>query len=211
MKIIFNVFTILVLSFSISFAQGFKVKATGEKTFTFLNNNTRNQATFFSTTPFEDFTGLTNDIKGTATFNVADISTLKGSFVVTVASMKTGIDLRDKDMKSEEWLDAEEYPEIMFVIKKVSDIKTIEDNKLQVKVIGDFSLHGVTKEVTADATLTYLDENEKTKAVAPGDLLGVEAKFSITLSNYDVDNIVLGRKVSDKIDITVNIVGSTSN
>ena len=211
MKIIFNVFTILVLSFAISFAQGFKVKATGEKTFTFLNNNTRNQATFFSTTPFEDFTGLTNDIKGTATFNVADISTLKGSFVVTVASMKTGIDLRDKDMKSEEWLDAEEYPEIMFVIKKVSDIKTIEDNKLQVKVIGDFSLHGVTKEVTADATLTYLDENEKTKAVAPGDLLGVEAKFSITLSNYDVDNIVLGRKVSDKIDITVNIVGSTSN
>jgi len=210
MKIIFNVFTILVLSFSVSFAQGFKVKATGEKTFTFLNNNTRNQATFFSTTPFEDFTGLTNDIKGTATFNVADISTLKGSFVVTVASMKTGIDLRDKDMKSEEWLDAEEYPEITFVIKKVSDIKTIEDNKLRVKVIGDFSLHDVTKEVTADATLTYLDENEKTKAVAPGDLLGVEAKFSIILSNYDVDNIVLGRKVSDKIDITVNIVGSSS-
>jgi polyisoprenoid-binding protein YceI len=123
--------------------------------------------------------------------------------------MKTGIALRDKDMKSEEWLDAEEYPEITFTIKKVSAIKTTEDNKLQAEVTGDFTVHGVTKDIVTDATMTYLDENEKTRAVAPGDLLGVEAKFTITLSDYDVDNIVLGRKVSDKIDVTVNLVGSS--
>jgi polyisoprenoid-binding protein YceI len=209
MKFMIRLFIILIISSVMLFAQGFKVKATGEKTFTFLNDNPRNQATFFSTTPFEDFTGLTDDIKGTATFNVSDISTLKGSFVVTVASMKTGISLRDKDMKSEEWLDAEEYPEITFTIKKVSAIKTTEDNKLQAEVTGDFTVHGVTKDIVTDATMTYLDENEKTRAVAPGDLLGVEAKFTITLSDYDVDNIVLGRKVSDKIDVTVNLVGSS--
>jgi polyisoprenoid-binding protein YceI len=209
MKTMIRLFIILTISSAILFAQGFKVKATGEKTFTFLNDNPRNQATFFSTTPFEDFTGLSDDIKGTSTFNVSDISTLKGSFVVTVASMKTGIALRDKDMKSEEWLDAEEYPEITFTIKKVSAIKTTEDNKLQAEVTGDFTVHGVTKDIVTDATMTYLDENEKTRAVAPGDLLGVEAKFTITLSDYDVDNIVLGRKVSDKIDVTVNLVGSS--
>jgi len=209
MNFILKIFSVIILSITMSFAQGFKVKATGEKTVSFLNNNPRNQATFFSTTPFEDFTGLTNDIKGSVTFNIADISTLKGSFVVTVASMKTGIDLRDHDMKSEEWLDAEEYPEITFTIKKVSDIKSIEDNKLQAKVTGDFTVHGATNEIVADATMTYLDESEKTKAVAPGDLLGVEAKFTITLSDYDVDNLVLGQKVSDKIDVTVNVVGSS--
>jgi len=210
MKIILKLISIFALSITISFAQGFNVKATGEKTFSFLNDNPRNQATFFSTTPFEDFTGLTNDIKGSVGFNVADISTLKGSFVVTVESMKTGIDLRDHDMKSEEWLDAEEYPEITFVIKKVSNMGIIEKNKLQASVTGNFSVHGVTKEVVAEATMTYLDESEKTKAVAPGDLLGVEAKFTITLSDYDVDNLVLGQKVSDKIDVTVNVVGSSS-
>ena len=200
MKIIFKTITILTLSFTITLAQGFKVKATGEKTFTFLNDNKRNQATFYSTTPFENFTGLTNDIKGSVTFNVS---------VVTTASLKTGIELRDSDLKSEEWLDAEQYPKITFTIKKVSDIKKIEDNKLEAKVAGDFKVHGVTKEVVTDATMTYLDASEKTKEVAPGDLLGVVAKFTITLSDYDVDNIVLGRKVSDKIDITVNIVGSS--
>ena len=209
MKIIFKTITILTLSFTITLAQGFKVKATGEKTFTFLNDNKRNQATFYSTTPFENFTGLTNDIKGSVTFNVSDISTMKGTFVVTTASLKTGIELRDSDLKSEEWLDAEQYPKITFTIKKVSDINKIEDNKLDAKVAGDFTVHGVTKEVVTDAILTYLDASEKTKEVAPGDLLGVVAKFIITISDYDVDNIVLGRKVSDKIDITVNIVGSS--
>jgi polyisoprenoid-binding protein YceI len=209
MKIIFKTITILTVSFTITLAQGFKVKATGEKTFTFLNDNTRNQATFYSTTPFENFTGLTNDIKGSVTFNVSDISTMKGSFIVTTASLKTGIELRDSDLKSEEWLDAEQYPKITFTIKKVSDIKKIEDNKLEAKVAGDFTVHGVRKEVVTSATMTYLDESEKTKEVASGDLLGVVAKLTITLSDYDVDNIVLGRKVSDKIDITVNIVGSS--
>lgn len=210
MKFIFKLLFVLIFSFATSLAQGFKVKAAGEKTFTFANDNPRNQATFFSTTPFEDFTGLTNDIKGSVTFNVSDVSRMKGSFVVSVESMKTGIDLRDHDMKSDEWLDAEQYPEITFKIKKVSDIKSIADNKLQAKVIGDFTTHGVTKEIIADATMTYLDASEKTKAVAQGDLLGVEAKFTITLSDYDVDNLVLGQKVSDKIDVTVNVVGSSS-
>ncbi len=45
---------------------------------------------------------------------------------------------------------------------------------------------------------------------APGDLLGVEAKFSIVLSDYEVDNMVLGSKVSDSIDITVTMVGSNA-
>jgi polyisoprenoid-binding protein YceI len=195
---------------STTFAQGFKVKATGEQNFSFLDKAGRNQAMFFSSTPLEDVTGLSNDVKGSVTFDVNDVSTLRGSISITTASLRTGIELRDTHLQSENWLDAESYPEITFVIKNVSNVKSLEDNKLEAKVIGDFSTHGVTKQVTADATMTYLDESEQTKKKAPGDLLGVEAKFSIVLSDYDVENMVLGQKVSDNIDITVTMVGSNS-
>jgi polyisoprenoid-binding protein YceI len=158
----------------------------------------------------EDFTGASKDVKGKVTFNVADIKTLKGSVSIPTSSLKTGIDLRDKDMRSDRWLDASSYPEISFVIKKVSEVKVIQDNRLEAKVTGDFSVHGVTKEVVADVTMTYLDENEETEKRAPGDLLGVQAKFSIVLSDYDVDNLVLGQKVSDNIEINANIVGSNA-
>ena len=194
----------------ITFAQGFKVKATGEQTFSFADKMGRNQAMFFSSTPLEDVTGLSNDVKGTITFDVGDVSTLKGSISISTASLKAGIDLRDGHLQSENWLDAESYPEITFVIKNVSNVKSLEDNKLEVKVVGDFTTHGVTKEVIADITMTFLDESEQTKQKLPGDLLGVEAKFSIVLSDYEVDNMVLGSKVSDSIDITVTMVGSNA-
>jgi polyisoprenoid-binding protein YceI len=195
---------------STAFAQGFKVSAAGEQTFSFTDEHGRNQAMFFSSTPLEDVTGLSNDVKGTVTFDVSNVSTLKGSISISTASLRTGIELRDGHLQSENWLDAESYPEITFVIKNVSNVKSLEDNKLEAKVIGDFSTHGVTKEVIAEVTMTYLDESEQTKKRAPGDLLGVEAKFSIVLSDYEVENMVLGQKVSDSIDINVTMVGSNA-
>jgi polyisoprenoid-binding protein YceI len=208
--IILKFIIVTLFSVTMAFAQGFKVKATGEQTFSFEDEVGRNQAMFFSSTPLEDVTGLSNDVKGTVTFDVNDVSTLEGSISISAASLKTGIELRDGHLQSADWLDAESYPEIIFVIKNVSDVKSIEDNKLEAKITGDFSAHGVTKEVVADVTMTYLDESEKTKMKMPGDLLGVEAKFSIVLSDYEVDNMVLGAKVSDNIDITVTMVGSNA-
>ena len=67
-----------------------------------------------------------------------------------------------------------------------------------------------TKEVNADVTMTYLDESEQTRKKAPGDLLGVKAEFNITLSDYDIEHMVLGQKVSDNIEIGVNMVGTNA-
>lgn len=208
MRTIIKTFISLTLAVSISFAQGFKVKATGEQTFNFEDK--RNQVKFFSTTPLEDITGVSNDVKGKVTLNVTDIKNMKGSISISVASLKTAIDLRDEHLRSENWLDAENYPEISFVIKKVGDVKVTEDNRIEAKVTGDFSVHGVTKEVISDVTLTYLDASEQTKQFAPGDLLGVQAKFNILLSDFDVENMIVGQKVADDIEITATLRGSNA-
>jgi polyisoprenoid-binding protein YceI len=210
MKKTLLMFAVMILFTAPTFAQGFKVNASGEQNFNFEDQRGRNQATFFSTTPLEDITGLSNDVKGSVTFNVNDLKTLRGKVSVSIASIKTGIDMRDGHMRSANWLDAESFPETFFEIKKVSDVKSIADNKLTAKVTGDFTLHGVKKEVTADATLTFLDENEQTKMRAPGDLLGVQAKLNIVLSDYGINNKVVGQKVSENIEVSVNVVGSNA-
>ncbi len=56
-------------------------------------------------------------------------------------------------------------------------LRLTADNKLEAKVTGDFTVHGVTKEVTTTVTMTYLDESEQTKQRAPGDLLGCSGYF----------------------------------
>ncbi|MBE0572915.1 MAG: YceI family protein [Ignavibacteriaceae bacterium] len=208
MKKIIKTLILLLVAVSMSFAQGFKVKATGEQTFNFEDK--RNQVKFFSTTPLEDITGISNDVKGKVTLNVADIKSMKGSITISVASIKTAIDLRDEHLRSDNWLDADNYPEITFVLKKVGDIKTLEDSRIETKITGDFTVHGVTKETIADVTLTYLDASEQTKQYAPGDLLGVQAKFNIALSEFDIENMVVGQKVADEIEITATLRGSNA-
>jgi polyisoprenoid-binding protein YceI len=208
MKTIIKTFIVLFAAVSMSFAQGFKVKATGEQTFNFEDK--RNQVKFFSTTPLEDITGISNDVKGKVSLNVADIKSMKGSITISVASIKTAIDLRDEHLRSENWLDADQYPEITFAIKNVGNIKVLEDNRVEAKVTGDFTVHGVTKEVVADVTITYLDASDQTKQVAPGDLLGVQAKFNILLSEFNVENMIVGQKVADNIEITATLRGSNA-
>jgi len=208
MKTIIKTFIVLFAAVSMSFAQGFNVKATGEQTFNFEDK--RNQVKFFSTTPLEDITGISNDVKGKVSLNVADIKSMKGSITISVASIKTAIDLRDEHLRSENWLDADQYPEITFAIKNVGNIKVLEDNRVEAKVTGDFTVHGVTKEVVADVTITYLDASDQTKQVAPGDLLGVQAKFNILLSEFNVENMIVGQKVADNIEITATLRGSNA-
>ena len=208
MKTIIKTFIVLFAAVSMSFAQGFNVKATGEQTFNFEDK--RNQVKFFSTTPLEDITGISNDVKGKVSLNVADIKSIKGSITISVASIKTAIDLRDEHLRSENWLDADQYPEITFAIKNVGNIKVLEDNRVEAKVTGDFTVHGVNKEVVADVTITYLDASDQTKQVAPGDLLGVQAKFNILLSDFEVENMIVGQKVADNIEITATLRGSNA-
>lgn len=210
MKKTLSIFAVLLMFTASTFAQGFKVKASGEQKFNFEDKAGRNQTSFFSTTPLEDITGLSGGVQGSVSFNVSDIKTLKGKLSVPVSSIKTGIDLRDEHMRSAGWLDSEKYPEITFEIKKVSDVKVVADNKVTAKINGNYTMKGVTKEVTADATLTYLDESDQTKSRAPGDLLGVQAKFNVKLSDYGVNNKVVGQKVSENIEVSVNIVGSNA-
>jgi polyisoprenoid-binding protein YceI len=190
-------------------ASGFDVDRSGLQTFSFKDKMGSNQATFHSSAPLEDITGMSTDVWGKVSFDVADIAnTLEGEVKISTASIKSGIELRDEHIRSENWLNAEKYPEITFNIKDVKNVKEIDGNKIKVIVAGEFTVHGVTKNVKSEVTLTYLEESEFTKIRLPGDLLGVKAKFNIKLSDYGVQNMALGKRVSEEIEITVNIVGS---
>ncbi|MBM4170404.1 MAG: YceI family protein [Ignavibacteria bacterium] len=209
MNRVVKTFVLLFFMSVVVMAQGFKVKATGSQTFNFEDKNGRNQMTFFSATPLEDITGTASGITGSVTFDVANlVKTLKGTITVSVASMKSGIDLRDQHIRGANWLNAEKFPNITFDIKEVLDVKQTADNKLEFKVKGDYTMHGVSKEVVASAEASYLDESEQTKKRAPGDLFGVRAKFYVKLSDYGINNQLIGNKVAENIEVSVNIVGS---
>jgi polyisoprenoid-binding protein YceI len=211
MKQLLKIFSLSILLSALSFAGDSNSDNKGARTFSFKDDYGRNQATFFSATPIEDINGMSSDIEGKVSLDLSDVkNTLDGEVSISTASLKSGIDLRDEHIRSEDWLDAENYPTISYQIKSVLEVKKLESNKFNVKVLGDFTVKGVTKEVVSDVSITYLEENETTKTRMPGDLLGVRAKFNIQLSDFGVKNMLVGKKVSEEIEINVNIVGSNN-
>jgi polyisoprenoid-binding protein YceI len=207
MKTMIKALSLLILLSGILLADGFDIKK-GFQTFSFKDKNGRNQATFHSSAPLEDISGMSSDINGTVTFDTENLkNTLTGEIYISTASLKSGIDLRDEHIRSEGWLDAEKYPNISFIIKEVISVKKISGNQLEAKIKGDFTLKGVTKQVEIPVMLTYLEESEETKARFPGDLLSLRAKFFVKLSDYSVKSKIIGQKVADEIEININIVG----
>ncbi|HEU4339268.1 MAG TPA: YceI family protein [Planctomycetota bacterium] len=164
--------------------------------------------TFDSHADIETIVGTTNVAKGTVK---ADLEKGTGSvsLKVPVASMKTGIDLRDEHLRSAMWLDAEKFPEITFVSKKVEPVK---DAKNKVKVTGDFTMHGVSKEMTVTVDWKELPADAVQAAKFPeGRWLKFSTEFAVKLSDHNVkipDGV--GGKVSDSWTVKMSIFAGTA-
>ena len=211
-SILIKALFILLLITTFSYSQGFSIIKSGTETFHFNDDQGRNQATFFSNAPYEDITGISNDVEGWVSFDIQDVkNTLTGEISIETASIKTGIEARDEHLRSSGWLNAEAYPNITFVIKEIEMRSNETGNKLRLYVLGDFTVRGVTKQIYSNVTIEYLEESELTKTRMPGDLLSVEVKFNINLLDYGVRHMMMGNRVSEEIEITANIIGTNAD
>lgn len=78
------------------------------------------------------------------TVQVPDGDFSKGTVSVTIdaSSINTGVDQRDAHLKSADFFDVEQYPELSFVGKRVEP-----RSKTEIDVVGDLTIKGVTREV----------------------------------------------------------------
>jgi polyisoprenoid-binding protein YceI len=83
--------------------------------------------------------GSFDKLSGTINFDPLNLDNSKFDVVVDVASINTGIDLKNKHAKSDKWFDAEKYPVIHFVSSSVAKSDT------GFVVRGELELHGVRK------------------------------------------------------------------
>lgn len=163
-----------------------------------------NVMTVESETAVENFTGRTSKIRGTLTFDPV-ARTGSGSVTVDGSTIDTGIANRNNHMNSANWLNFGKAPEVKFTATRVTRVSG--DNY---RVAGNLTMNGVTRPVTADATVRYTPANATTReAGLGGNVLAVSTRFNVKLSDFGVKNgqITAGR-VSDTLAITVRFVAS---
>jgi polyisoprenoid-binding protein YceI len=139
------------------------------------------------------------DFAGTAHLDTANPAASNVNLSIKAASISTGVADRDGHLLSGDFLDAETYPELLFVSTAV---KQVEDDTY--RVTGDLTIKGVSQSVDIDFVLSG-------SAVDPyGNLrVGFEATLAIKRSDWGLTyNAVLetgGVLISDKIKIELDV------
>jgi polyisoprenoid-binding protein YceI len=129
---------------------------------------------------------------GTLTLDKEKPQNSKVEVNINVDNMVTGLPELDKHLKSEEFFDVSKYPQATFVSDKVT-----VTGKNTAKVHGILTVHGVSKPVTLDVTLSKMAENSFTKKMT----VGFSAHTKIKRSDFGMAAFIpaLGDEV--KIDI----------
>lgn len=82
---------------------------------------------------------------GTVEIDDKDITKSKVNVSIDTSSINTNVQKRDEHLRSADFFDVANYPTMTFVSKKV-----VKAGKDKLKVTGDLTLHGVTKQVVLD-------------------------------------------------------------
>lgn len=140
---------------------------------------------------FTDFTiNLTNDEQ--------DITKSSVSVVIKATSISTGIEARDKHLRTADFFDVEKFPEITFQSAR------IEKKGKQLLAHGTLTMHGVAKEIALPFTITGVDENaDKTKKN-----VGYSASIVLNRRDYGINytHKTVPNFIGDNITVEIDLI-----
>ena len=182
--------------------------------FKVLPNSSR--ATFKSDAPLETFVGNTaaEGVAGTLTVDPASPQAATGTIKVDMNLVKTGIEKRDADMRSKNYLDTEVEANrwVSFEIKSVEIAGPLEPGKtVPAKVKGVLTVKQKPVERVADATITWIkltpEQVEAQKRFGfTADNIKVRAKFATTFTDHGLQiPQILFYKVSNDIQLETDL------
>jgi polyisoprenoid-binding protein YceI len=144
--------------------------------------------------------GTFSGVKGTIVYDPENPSATQVDATVDAATLSTGDPRRDDHLKTADFFDVAQYPEIAFKAKRTEKIGDGE-----FKVTGDLTIHGTTREVTLNV------DNVSPEAKDPwgGVRIGATAKtkidrqqFGITWNSpLETGGVMIGDEVKLELDL----------
>lgn len=132
-------------------------------------------------------------VSGSATYDPADPSKTSLEATIDATTVDTRVDMRDNDLRSPNFLDVQKYPTITFKSKRAESA-----GPGKMKIAGDLTIHGVTKEVVLDV------DGPSAPVKDPKGNFHVGASASTTINRKDFGVNGAPSMVSDQISITID-------
>ncbi|HEX9365939.1 MAG TPA: YceI family protein [Vicinamibacterales bacterium] len=143
--------------------------------------------------------GTLGKVSGTIEYDGTSAASIKADITIDVTGINTGVTDRDNDLKSPNFFNVAKFPTATFKSKRVNAV-----GAGTFKLVGDLTLHGVTKEVTLDV------EGPSAPVKQQNGALRVGATATTTLNRRDFGLqynalIEAGPVVGDTVHVTIDI------
>ncbi|WP_341936921.1 YceI family protein [Marinimicrobium sp. C2-29] len=124
-------------------------------------------------------TGRFNDFEGNFSYDPEDVEASKIEVTIDTSSIDSNHAERDKHLRSDDFLNTEKFGEAKFVS---TSIENVEDGGESFDVVGDLTLHGVTKEITIE--VEKVGEGEDPWG---GYRVGFKGEVELTREDFGID------------------------
>ena len=119
--------------------------------------------------------GRFDAIAGELSYDPAAPANAKLSVTIQAASVSTGVPLMEEHLRKPDFFDVKQFPTLTFVSKTWT---AKAENTYE--ILGDLTMHGVTRPVTVTAVRTGLGANAYTKKT----LVGFETTFTVQRADF---------------------------
>lgn len=144
------------------------------------------KAEFHSSVPLDEFTGTTEHLTG-----MIDLHNNEIDFFVDLETLDTGNDRRDRDMYRT--LNVEEFPFAEFTGSLSSGFDENDTSTQEVEATGEFTVHGVTRDLAVKGTLQKLEDS-----------LILQAEWVLDITDFDIEPPgILFYRVADEMDVKI--------
>lgn len=143
--------------------------------------------------------GTLGRVSGTVDYDGKTVESIKADVSIDIKSINTGVEGRDNDLRSPNFFDVATYPTATFKSKRVEAA-----GSGHFRLIGDLTMHGVTKEVALDV------EGPSAPLKSPNGALRIGASASTKINRRDFGLnynrlVEAAAVVGDDIQVTIDI------
>src|ERR1035437_102933 len=138
--------------------------------------------------------GTFTKVSGVVTYSASDPTKSSLDVTIDANSVDTRVEMRDNDLRSPHLLDVAKFPAITFKSKRI-----VAAGEGKLKVTGDLTIHGVTKEVVLDV----YGPTSAVKDPMGNPHMGASASAKINRSDFGMTG--MAAMVGDEVTITIDV------
>ncbi len=144
---------------------------------------------FFSSTPLEDIKAVNSDVESKLLSTTGQLT-----FMLLVKGFRFPNEMME-DHFNESYLESDKFPKADFkgMITNITSINFSKDGVYPAAVKGNLTIHGVTKEVFGNGTIT-IKYGKPTAA----------CKFPVKVRDYNITGKIIGKELAEVVTVSVD-------